>query len=80
MTRFEQLAIKDTEANVRYIPYVADDGRVGLEVVDGAGNVTYLYLNPSTGGDPPANTFIYRGQANDPEADEPLCWVYSCDT
>lgn len=78
MTRFAQLSIKDTDAHVTYVPYVADDGRVGLEIIDSTGRTTYMYFNPSTGGDPPANVFIYQGFDNDPNEDEPLCWLNSC--
>lgn len=75
MKTFDKLKTVDEDNEVTYTPYISDDGRVGYVVRDADGASHYVYLNPSTGGDPPANIFVYAGEANDPNDDSPLCYV-----
>ena len=76
-----------TDHDVFYVPFVADDGRVGYRVGKSikaddpergheAGQETFIYLNPSTStttGD--GDVFLYVGIENDPAEDESFVFV-----
>jgi hypothetical protein len=74
---YTKSTIYHPEADVYYVPFVADDGRVGYRVVSTAdtnGRETFIYLNPSTGPDD-ANVFVYEGIENDPAEDSAVVFV-----
>lgn len=61
------------DPDVMWTPFVAEDGRVGYRVqAENATDVTFIYLNPSTGGEGSPDVFVYEGSANDPGLDGPL--------
>jgi len=70
--------VYDTDAGVYYEPFVYD-GRVGYRVASTDGQrQTYVYFNPSTGSndlDHKPNVFVYQGEDNDPNSDEPECFI-----
>lgn len=76
MKFFADRTIYDTENEVYYEPFVSPDGRVGYRVATTRldGKETYVYLNPSDGGDTPT-VFVYVGGENDPTADLPSVFV-----
>jgi hypothetical protein len=76
---FRGLTVYDPAADVFYVPFVAEDGRVGYRV-GGTGKradvETFIYFNPSTTeGDSTPNVFVYEGVENDPGLDNPLVFV-----
>jgi len=65
----------DTDNDVSFTPFVKA-GRVGYKITEiETGDIRYVYLNPSAGGDPPANVFIYIGEHNNPNDDESVYWI-----
>ena len=74
-----------TDHDLYYVPFIADDGRVGYRVgyaVKGdederASWETFVYLNPSDSIDHPGSgdVFVYAGPENDPSSDEPFVFV-----
>lgn len=77
------------DSGTYYVPFIADDGRVGYRVgiareADGprgeeASWETFIYLNPSTSIDASApdrgDVFVYVGIENDPAQDEPITFI-----
>lgn len=64
------------EPDVMWTPFVAKDGRVGYRVqAEGTTDVTFIYLNPSSGTDDTdlvrPDVFVYEGPNNDPAKDVP---------
>jgi hypothetical protein len=72
---FPSRTVYDPAGNVFYVPFVADDGRVGYRVgrTDERPDAeTFIYMNPSlSGGAPSPDVFVYIGVENDPAEDAP---------
>jgi hypothetical protein len=71
--KFQDRKITDKTSGVQYVPFIAEDGRVGYECTEVAtGKFEFLYFNPSNETDDGvANVFIYQGTENDPSNDTP---------
>lgn len=77
----------ETTGNMYFVPFVADDGRVGYRVgfaveADGpdgdrASVESFVYMNPSTSVDVESSpdVFIYTGTAGTPDQDEPVVFI-----
>jgi len=59
---------------ISYVPFVADDGRVGFVVGDGAGRKEFIYLVAPTSEGPGGShdVSVHHGEANDPRGDKRL--------
>lgn len=70
------LEVTDHDAGVRYIPVIGHEGQVGYRCEWLAtGEVTYIYLNASGGGDDAehrANVFVHEGSTFEPWNDGAL--------
>jgi hypothetical protein len=67
---------KITVLGATYTPYIADDGRVGYQVVDRFGNTNLIYMNPrSDNFDLPPTVVVYAGREDDPALDTPQVFV-----
>ena len=74
-----------TDHGLFYVPFIADDGRVGYrvgyavkgDVDERASWETYVYLNPSSSIDVPGtgDVFVYAGVDNDPDADASVVFI-----
>jgi hypothetical protein len=75
----------ETTGNMYFVPFVADDGRVGYRIGwavkadedERAGREAFVYFNPSTSVDMDVapDVFIYTGIENDPAEDAPIVFV-----
>lgn len=72
--------IVDEDSGVTYEPWT-NGWSVGYKTVSPTGDVEYVYLNPSSGGEAELGTvFAYQGPAGDPCEDEALVHFVVHDT